>query len=137
VTEAEGLVIDTSAAVAVLLGEPDAESLAGLIDRAEIRLMSTATFVELSVVLEGRFGSAGTSLAPRFLDDGGVELVPFDADQATVAMAGWRRFGKGRHPAALNLGDCFSYALAIASGLPILCTGHDFIQTDAPVIQVQ
>jgi len=129
------LVIDTSAAVAILRAEPEADGLLQAIDETSARLMSTPSFVELALVLEGRFGSPARGVAERFVTDGGVELVPFDPEQAQHALDGWRRFGKGRHPAALNLGDCFTYGLAVATGLPVLCVGRDFSQTDVDVVR--
>jgi len=129
-----GVVIDSSAAVAILLSEPGSGALLTALDHADPRLLSAATLVELSVVLEARLGGAGLGIGGRFVRDGGVEVVPFDRIQADRALEGWRRFGKGRHPAALNLGDCFTYALAIATGHPVLCVGNDFAQTDATVV---
>jgi ribonuclease VapC len=130
-----GLVIDSSAAMAVLLSEPSMESLLTAIDEAESRLMSAATLVELSIVAEARLGGSG-GLADRFVRDGGIDVVAFDRTQADRAGEGWRRYGKGRHRAALNLGDCFTYGLAIATGHPILCTGDDFHHTDAEVVDL-
>jgi ribonuclease VapC len=92
--------------------------------------------VELSIVLEARLGPAGGAVADRFVRDGGVEVVPFDRTQADRAIEGWRRFGKGRHAAALNLGDCFTYGLAVATGEPVLCVGDDVRRTDVAVVPV-
>lgn len=129
-----GLVVDTSAAAAILFGEPAADDLLGVFDTAERRLMSAATLVELAIVVEARLGAAGGGIADRFVRDGGIDVVALDRTQADRAIEGWRRFGKGRHPAALNLGDCFTYGLAIATGEPILCLGDDLGQTDADVV---
>lgn len=129
-----GIVVDTSAAVAILLSEPRAEALLAALDDAEPRLMSAATFVELGAVLEAKLHPAGTGLATRFVDEGGIEVVAFDQTQAVRALEGWRRFGKGRHPAALNLGDCFTYGLALAVDHSVLCVGDDFAQTDVEVV---
>ena len=128
------LVVDTSAAVAILLSEPDADRLLGALEAADTRLMSAPTLVELGIVLEGRYGRPARGLADRFTRDGGIEVHPFDEEQATHAVEGWRRFGRGRHPAALNLGDCFTYGLAIATDSPVLCVGDDFAQTDVAVV---
>lgn len=129
-----GLVIDSSAAVAMLLSEPERDHLIEAVDAADLRLLSAATLVELGIVLEARLGPPGTGVADRFVHEGGIDVVPFDRGHADRALEGWRRFGKGRHPAGLNLGDCFTYALAIASDLPVLCIGHDFDQTDVAVV---
>ena len=129
------VVVDTSAAVAVILGEAGGDELAEHLDNAVARLMSAAIRVELGIVIEARFWPAGQDVVERFLRDAQVEIVPVDADLAARAMSGWRRFGKGRHPAGLNFGDCFSYALAEQSGHPVLCTGDDFAATDIDVIR--
>lgn len=129
-----GIVVDTSAAVAILLSESPAESLLAALDDAEPRLMSAATFVELGAVLEAKLHPAGAGIADRFVDDGGIDVVAFDQTQADHALEGWRRFGKGRHPAALNLGDCFTYGLAVAVDHPVLCVGDDFARTDVEVV---
>ena len=128
-----GLVVDTSAVVAILLGEPEAQSLISALSNGDPRLISAATMVELGIVIEARLGPAGTGIVDRFVRDGGIEVVELDRTQADRALEGWRRFGKGRHPAALNLGDCFAYGLAIATGYPVLCVGDDFTRTDVEV----
>lgn len=124
------LVVDTSAAVAILTGEPDADDLIERISDAMPRLMSTATLLELSIVMEARLGPAGQGVVERFVRDSEIELVPVERTHVDRALEGWRRFGKGRHKAALNFGDCFSYALAVASGHPLLYIGNDFTHTD-------
>ena len=129
-----GMVVDTSAAVALLSGEPTGSALIDAFDTNGSRLMSAASLVELGIVLEARFGPVGFGIVERFLREAEVEIVPVDHEQAGVAVAAWRRFGKGRHVAALNLGDCFTYALAEVSGLPILCTGDGFTHTDLSVV---
>lgn len=128
-----GVVVDTSAVVAILLGEPDADDVLAALGQSDPRLVSAATLVELGIVLEARLGPAGTGIADRFWRDGGIEVVDFDRTQADRALEGWRRFGKGRHPAGLNLGDCFAYGLAVTTGHPVLCVGDDFARTDAEV----
>jgi ribonuclease VapC len=125
-----GVVVDTSAVVAILQSETGHEVLLAHLAQATRRLMSTATRVELGIVVEARYGTPGRELTDRFLRDASIELVPVDAESADRALSAWRRYGKGRHPAALNLGDCFSYALAEETGLPLVCTGNDFTATD-------
>ena len=130
-----GIVVDTSAVVAILQGEEGNAALVARLAGASPRLMSTATRVELGIVVEARFGAPGRDLVDRFLRDAAVELVDVTAETAERAMSAWRRFGKGRHPAGLNFGDCFAYALADRSGLPVLCTGADFAATDLEIIR--
>lgn len=132
-----GVVVDTSAAVAILLSEHHADALLAALDDADPRLMSAATLVELGAVLEARFAPAGGGIADRFVRDGGIDLVAFDRAQADHGLEGWRRYGKGRHPAALNLGDCFTYGLAVATGTPVLCVGDDFARTDVEVVDLE
>lgn len=129
------VVIDTSAAVAIILGEAGSDELAEHLEDAAARLMSAVIRVELGIVIEARFWPSGQDVVERFLRDAQVEIVPVDADLAARAMSGWRRFGKGRHAAGLNFGDCFSYALAERSGHPVLCTGDDFAATDIDVLR--
>jgi ribonuclease VapC len=124
------MVIDTSALISVLLGEPDAPRVAQAIETGSPRLLSAANLLEASIVIESRKGEAGGRELDLLVYRGGIEVVAVDQDQAESARAAWRRFGKGRHPAALNYGDCFAYALARSRRLPLLCRGNDFSQTD-------
>jgi ribonuclease VapC len=128
------LVVDTSAMVAIIRAEPGGAWLASRLDLPGSHLMAAPIFLELGMVLESRApGSAG--IARRAVRDASIEVIAFDDDLAERAMEGWRRFGKGRHPAALNFGDCHTYALADQLGLPVLCTGNDFAQTDLEVVR--
>jgi ribonuclease VapC len=131
----QSLIVDTSAAVAVILAEPGSDELSAHLEAALARLMPTAIRVELGLVIEARLWAAGQDVVDRFLRDAEVEMVPVDTDLASRAMSGWRRYGKGRHPAGLNFGDCFTYALADRTGYPVLCTGNDFAATDITVIR--
>ncbi|HXH06463.1 MAG TPA: type II toxin-antitoxin system VapC family toxin [Vicinamibacterales bacterium] len=124
------MVIDTSALVAILQGAPNRRSLLEAIEAADTRRMSVASFVETSIVIEARYGAEGLRDLDRFIHLAGIELVPVDAEQGQLARAAFSRFGKGRHPAALNFGDCFAYALAMVLGEPLLFTGEDFARTD-------
>lgn len=124
------MVIDTSALIAVLLSEQEAADFAALMAEAPILLMSAATKLEACLVAEGsRFGGASEAVEPlcQALE---IEIVPFDQSHLLWALKGWREFGKGRHRAGLNLGDCFSYGLARALNLPLLYKGGDFQHTD-------
>ena len=131
------LVVGTSAAVAVILGEPGRDELAAHLEGALARLMPTAIRVELGIVIEARLWPAGQDVVDRFLRDAQIDIVPVDTDLAARAMSGWRRYGKGRHPAGLNFGDCFTYALAEQTGHPVLCVGDDFAATDIAVVRPQ
>ena len=125
------VVLDTSAVAAVVFGEPDAEVLASIMTRSVGQLvLSAATRVELGIVIEARQGSTAAEDLRAMLSELDVATVPLDEAQARAAIAAWRRFGKGRHSAGLNFGDCFSYALAKTEGAPLLFKGDDFAQTD-------
>ena len=124
------MVIDTSALLAILQNEPERPAYNQTIELAERCALSTASFVELSMVIESRYGPEGVRDLDLFLSRARVELIPVDTDQAYIARLAFRRYGKGRHPAGLNFGDCFSYALAKSLGEPLLFKGEDFSQTD-------
>jgi len=126
------MVIDTSALVAILLREPDADRFSRAIAEASVRLISAVTRVELSFVVESRKREAGPADIGRALRDSKIDIAVVTPEQADIAIQAFRRFGRGRHRAALNIGDCFSYALAKATGLPLLFKGNDFAQTDIP-----
>ena len=124
------MVLDSSAVIALLLDEPDADSLRLAIADADTRLISAATLVEASLVIESRFGETGGRELDLLISRLGVVIVSVDADQVDEARRAWRRFGRGRHPAGLNSGDLFSYALAHTTGQPLLFKGDDFARTD-------
>lgn len=124
------MVVDTSALVAILLQEPEAERFTRLLADAPRRLISAITRVELSFVIEGRYGDAARGDLERLLRDAMIEVMTVTPAQAEIAIDAFRRFGKGRHRAALNIGDCFAYALAQATDLPLLFKGGDFARTD-------
>lgn len=126
------IVVDTSAIVAVLFDEDGSERLAHTL-LGERCVMSAATRVELGIVIEAKTGSAGTQLLEELLSRLAIEVAPVDSQLAEEAILAWRRFGKGRHAAGLNLGDTFSYALARRLGLPLLFVGDDFSHTDVTV----
>jgi ribonuclease VapC len=124
------MVADTSALVAILFGEPEAEHFAHALGKASIRLISAVTRVELSFVIEGRKQEAGRADLERLLREGRFDIASVTPQQAEIAIDAFRRYGKGRHRAGLNIGDCFSYALAAATGHPLLFKGNDFVHTD-------
>jgi ribonuclease VapC len=124
------MVTDTSALLAILQDEPERRAFNEALESAESRLMSAATFVETSIIIESRYGAEGLRDLDVFIDRAGIEIVAVDTEQAHVARRAFSQFGKGRHPAGLNYGDCFSYALARVRGESLLFKGGDFSQTD-------
>jgi ribonuclease VapC len=131
------MVIDSSAIVAVLLNEKNAAQIAQAIEAASQRLLSAANLLEASIVIESRKGEAGGRELDLLVYRAAIEIVAVDQDQAETARIAWRRFGRGRHPAGLNYGDCFAYALAKSRGLPLLFQGDDFSQTDIECLPLQ
>lgn len=128
------IVVDTSAIIAMLLDEPSAVAVEQTLAEADGRVMSAATVVELMIVAESRKGPAGALKVEEIVRESQIEIVEHDGRCAALAVEGWRRFGKGRHPAALNLGDCFAYGLARSLGAPVVCVGNDFAQTDVDTV---
>lgn len=125
------IVVDSSALVAILRREPEADDFLRIVAAAEQCLLSSASLLETSMVLAGRTGDRSSwDNLDALLSRADAQLVPQDAELAEVARTAFLRFGKGRHPAALNLGDCASYALAKARSLPLLFKGSDFSKTD-------
>src|ERR1700680_2896780 len=119
------MIIDTSALLAVLFGEQDAEAYARAISEAEVCRICAATFVEVSVVVESQTGDAGSRQWDSFFRAAGINIERFTEKHAHPAVQAGSDFGKGRHPAGLNFGDCFPYALAKVSGEPLLFKGQD------------
>lgn len=124
------MVIDSSALLSILLGEDDGASLAAAIVADPKRLISSVTVLETSVVIEARKGPAGGRELDLLLHSARIEVASMTLQQVDIAREAYRRYGKGRHPAKLNLGDCCSYALAKHSGERLLFKGDDFAQTD-------
>lgn len=124
------MVIDTSAILAILGDEPERRRFNQAIDADDTRLMSIASFVETSIIMQARHGDEGVRDLDLFLARAEIELAPVDGNQAHLARQAFRIYGKGRHPAALNFGDCFTYALAKTTGEPLLFKGNDFTHTD-------
>lgn len=131
------MVIDTSAVLAILLREPERRTFINAIETADSTRMSVAGFVESSMVIESRYGAEGLRDLDRFISRANIELMAVDGEQGLLARSAFSRFGKGRHRAGLNYGDCFSYAAAMSSGETLLCKGDDFIHTDVPVFDAQ
>jgi ribonuclease VapC len=128
------IVVDSSALISVLLGEPESQQISTAILEADERQVSTFSILESNIIAFSRKGQRGQLDLDALFQELDLTAVPFDAEQAQIARQAWNRFGKGRHPAALNIGDCCSYALARSVGAPLLCKGNDFSQTDLDLV---
>jgi ribonuclease VapC len=124
------MVIDSSAIIAILCDEPEAEHFTAAFENDPIRLMSAASLLESSIVIETRYGVEGGRKLELLLSKAQIKIEPVTVEQAETARVAFRTYGKGRHPAALNFGDCFSYALAKVLREPLLFKGNDFSKTD-------
>jgi ribonuclease VapC len=124
------MILDTSALAAILFGEPEAVRYIQLIHDADHCLISVVTFVELSMVIEGQIGPDAGRQCDVFFRRAGIIIEPFTVEHGHLARQAFLDFGKGRHPAGLNFGDCFAYALAKATGEALLFKGQDFSKTD-------
>ena len=127
------MIIDTSALVTILDQEPEAERIVRAMATASDRKLSAANLVEAGIVMQARRGDEGARDLDLLLAKLKIEIIPFTARQADLARKAFRRYGRGRHPAQLNFGDCFAYALAKDTSTPLLCKGSDFAQTDISV----
>jgi ribonuclease VapC len=128
------VVIDSSALLAILLAEPERAQFVDLITEAEVRLLSAANALEAAIVSESRLKAIGGHELDILIQKASIEIVSVDSEQFSVARNAWRKFGKGRHPASLNLGDCFAYALSKVSAEPLLAKGSDFKKTDLQLL---
>lgn len=124
------MILDTSAILAILLDEPERAMFIELIGAQDVVGVGAPTLTETSIVLASRVGEVAGSHVTRFVERAGLVVVPFDAPHWQAAADAWLRFGRGRHPASLNLGDCLSYATARVAGRPLLAKGDDFRRTD-------
>lgn len=124
------IVVDTSALIAILAQEPEQASFVEAIERADSVVVSVASLLEVTMVWAGRQPDAPPDVPDKLLDSLGITLVEVSEHQLSLAREGFLRFGKGRHPAGLNYGDCFAYALAASLKVPLLFKGDDFSQTD-------
>ncbi len=129
------MVIDSSAVVAILLGEPEGPRFAGSIAASSVRLMSPLSRLETGMVIESRKGAGGRKDLDRFMGEARIEVVDFSHRDAEAALEAWRSYGKGNHPAGLNLGDCCTYALCMATGEPVLAKGAEFSRTDLKIVR--
>ena len=129
------MVVDTSALLAVLFMEPEAERFTRAMIAAESRLISAASYLEAAIIVDARRGPEAGRDLDEFVDRIGLSVEPVTRDQARIARQAYRSYGRGNHPAGLNFGDCFAFALAVASGQPLLFKGVDFAHTDlAPAV---
>lgn len=129
------MIVDSSAIVAILLGQPGHEPLVDVLAEAGSGAVGGPTLAETGVVLVARLGVTGKSLLARFVQEAGLDTVPVGGEHWTVAVDAFTRFGKGRHPAGLNFGDCLTYALARVADEPLLCVGDDFPRTDLDLVR--
>lgn len=127
------MILDTSALIAILQNETGSEELIKKLEHAQNIRISSATVVELGIVMQARFGDYGELEADQLLHRLKADIVPVSADHAELARFAYRNYGKGNHPASLNYGDCFSYALAISLNEPLLFVGDDFSKTDVMI----
>jgi ribonuclease VapC len=128
------LVVDTSALLATLFAEPERDAVLVSLAEAETVLLSSCCHLEASIVTASRLGPPGQAELTNLLDVFSVEITSFTSHQAALALDAWQRFGKGRHPAALSIIDCCSYALAARAQLPLLAVGGDFVRTDIELV---
>ncbi|MFO7846003.1 MAG: type II toxin-antitoxin system VapC family toxin [Balneolaceae bacterium] len=124
------MVLDTSAVIAILQDEPEAPRFISMIEKASVLRISAATLIETGIVMHARYGDAGDIEVDQFIQHLKVTVTPVTLDQAEIAREAYREYGKGNHPAGLNYGDCFSYALAISTQEELLFKGEDFAKTD-------
>lgn len=124
------MILDSSALVAIVLREPDHERILHRIQSATRVSIGAATLLEAGIVLSSRLGEDARGRLARLMHEGGIDVVPVTDAHYAVAMDAWLRFGKGRHPAALDYGDCLSYATAVVANEPLLCVGDNFPLTD-------
>ncbi|MGB6946648.1 MAG: type II toxin-antitoxin system VapC family toxin [Bryobacteraceae bacterium] len=124
------MILDTSALVAVLFGEPEGDAFIRVIHEADRCLISAGSFLELSIVIERQTRPKAAQQCDTFFRRAGIVVEPFTVEQAHIARQAFHDFGKGRHRAGLNFGDCFAYALAKITGEPLLFKGEDFKKTD-------
>jgi ribonuclease VapC len=125
------MIVDSSALIAILRDEPEAAACAAAIDRAGVRRISAASYLEAAIVVDGSRDPIASRRFDELVEAAGLDVEPVTPDQARIARAAYRDFGKGSgHPARLNFGDCLAYALAKAKGEPLLFKGEDFVHTD-------
>ena len=128
------MVVDSSAILSILLHESDARFFAKMLSVSPVNIMSAGNFLEVSIVIDNRRREIGLIDLDRLISAAGIDIVAVDRTQAVAARNAYRRYGRGRHSAGLNFGDCFAYALAKSTGEPLLFKGADFATTDIEVV---
>ena len=128
------MIVDSSALLALIFREPGHEEIRRALLSAEVVAAGAPTLTETGIVLEARLGPAAHGMLERILDEFEIQEVSFGSVHWREALDGFRRFGKGRHPAGLNFGDCMTYAVARLTGEPLLCVGDDFSRTDLTLV---
>jgi ribonuclease VapC len=129
------VIVDSSAIIAILLREPAEADLVDHLAAAPAAGVGAPTLVETGIVLASRLGLQGKTLLARFVQEAGLAVIPFSPDHWSLAVDAWQRFGKGHHQAALNFGDCMTYAVAKLANQPLLCIGDDFTKTDLEAVR--
>jgi len=128
------VIVDTSAIIAALIGEPGFEAIEAHLQASPALGVGAPTLVEAGLVLGGKMGVLSKTLLARFVEERGMTVIPFGPAHWSAALDAFLRYGKGRHPAGLNLGDCMTYATVLLAGEPLLCLGNDFAQTDLQLV---
>lgn len=129
------MVLDSSAILAILFDEPEASAFEAAIERDPVRLISAGSLLETAIVVEARFGPPGGRELDLLVHKASLEVVAVNAEQVEIGRHAFSTFGRGRHAAGLNFGDCFAYALTRVSGEPLLCKGGDFVRTDLETVR--
>jgi len=130
------MVVDSSALLAILLGEPECDAFLDAMASADRLLLSSVNALESAIVVRARKGPEGGRELDLLLHEASVDVIPFVAEQLALAVDAWERYGKGRHAASLNMGDCCAYALSLHSGEPLLFKGDDFPLTDLATVSL-
>ena len=130
------MILDTSAILAIFLKEPGYEAIVDRLAAEDEVGVGAPTLTETGIVLEARFGASASGWLSQFIAEFRLVSIPFGGDHWREAVAAYSRFGRGRSPAALNFGDCLSYAVARLAGEPLLCVGDDFTRTDLPLVEI-
>jgi ribonuclease VapC len=129
------VIVDSSAIVSILLKEEGYAALTAELDSAFYTGVGAPTLVETGIVLSARMGVAGKTLLARFVEEAGLDVIAYSAELWAEAVDAFLKYGKGRHPAALNFGDCLTYATCVVADQPLLCVGNDFARTDLPLVR--
>ena len=130
------MIVDASAIIAILRDEPNANELTSALESADVRRISAATYVEAAIMTDSNRNTLLSNLLDSFLVRSLISIEPVTVEQARLAREAYRDFGKGRHRAGLNFGDCFVYALARDKGEPVLCKGEDFKRTEVEIVEL-